>query len=40
MEKNNYADTIERLIKDKNIYNNDNDFCDAVKKIIDYQLFK
>ena len=34
--ENNYADTIERLMKDKNININDNDFSDVVNIIIDF----
>ena len=34
--ENNYVDTIERLMRDKNININDNDFSDVVNIIIDF----
>ena len=34
--KNRYVDTTEKLMRDKNIIINCNDFSDVVKKIIDF----
>ena len=34
--ESNYSDTIERLMKNKNIELDDNNFCDVVNLIIDF----